>query len=82
MLVRRLLTAAVLAASLMVISACQPGAELGDLMGPEAPVPAALVKEMKLKDMGLKSPILVRLYKEESQLEHGIHDGQCGSQVG
>jgi murein L,D-transpeptidase YafK len=69
MLVRRLVTAAVLAASMMVMSACQPGADLGDLMGPDAPVPAALVKEMKLKDMGVKSPILVRLYKEESQLE-------------
>jgi murein L,D-transpeptidase YafK len=69
MLVRRLVTAAALAASLLVMSACQPGTELGDLMGPDAPVPAALIKEMKAKDMGVKSPILVRLFKEESQLE-------------
>ena len=56
MLVRRWMTAALLAASLMAVSACQKGADLGDLLGAEAPVPAALVKEMKTKDMGVKSP--------------------------
>lgn len=69
MLVRRWMTAALLAASLMAVSACQKGADLGDLMGANAPVPAALVKDMKTKDMGVKSPILVRLFKEESELE-------------
>ena len=69
MLVRRLVTAAVLAVSLMAVSACQPGSDFGDLQGAQAPVPAALVKVMKAKDMGLKSPILVRLFKEESALE-------------
>ena len=69
MLVRRLITAAVLAASLMAVSACQPGSDFGDLQGAQAPVPVALVNVMKAKDMGLKSPILVRLYKEESALE-------------
>ncbi|MBC8128945.1 MAG: murein L,D-transpeptidase [Rhizobiaceae bacterium] len=70
MLVRRLMTAAVLAASMLVVSACQEGAiEYGDLIGPHAPVPAALIKDMQLKDMGVKSPIVVRLFKEESELE-------------
>lgn len=70
MLVRRLLTAAALAASMLVVSACQEGGiDYGDLMGAQAPVPAMLVAEMKKKDMGIKSPMLVRLYKEESELE-------------
>ena len=69
MLVRRWMTAALLAASLMVVSACQKGADLGDLLGATAPVSAALVKDMKTKDMGLQSPMLVRLFKEESELE-------------
>ncbi|WP_082491058.1 murein L,D-transpeptidase family protein [Aureimonas sp. Leaf454] len=69
MLVGRWIKAALLAATLMTVSACQKGADMGDLLGAEAPVPAALVKEMKAKDMGVKSPILVRLFKEESELE-------------
>ncbi|KQT71561.1 hypothetical protein ASG54_18860 [Aureimonas sp. Leaf460] len=63
------MTAALLAASLMTVSACQKGADLGDLMGANAPVPAALVADMKTKDMSVKSPMLVRLFKEESELE-------------
>lgn len=69
MLVKRLMTAAVLAASLTMVAACQPGGDLGDLMGAAAPVPDALVKTMKTKGMGLRSPVLVRLFKEESELE-------------
>lgn len=69
MLVKRLMTAAALAASLLATSACRQGVEFGDLMGADAPVPDALVKVMKAKGMGLKSPILVRLFKEESELE-------------
>ncbi|WP_210248901.1 L,D-transpeptidase family protein [Aureimonas leprariae] len=52
------------------MSACQKGgADLGALLGASAPVPPKLVKEIQAKSMGVKSPILVRLYKEESQLE-------------
>lgn len=69
MLVKRLIAAAALAGSLLALSACQPGMEFGELLGADAPVPAELVKVMKAKDMGLKSPVLVRLFKEESELE-------------
>ncbi|MEF2071417.1 murein L,D-transpeptidase family protein [Consotaella aegiceratis] len=67
MIARRLATAAVLTAGLM-LSACQ--GTFDDLaMGAEAPLPAELVKMIKAQGMGVNSPILVRLFKEESQLE-------------
>ncbi|WP_152048005.1 L,D-transpeptidase family protein [Aureimonas psammosilenae] len=61
---------AMLGMTLMAVASCQKGgADLGDLLGAAAPIPPKLMAEIKAKDMGGKSPILVRLYKEESQLE-------------
>ncbi len=68
MFARRLATAALMGAGMMVLAACQPGS-IDDLMGSEAPLPAALVKDMRTKGMGQQSPMLVRLFKEESELE-------------
>lgn len=66
---RRLAAAAILLAGVATLSACKPGDGLGDLMGANAPVPAALVQMIKDQEMSTNSPILVRLYKEESELE-------------
>mgnify|MGYP003116038422 CR=1 FL=1 len=65
MFVRRLVTAAALALGLFTLSACQ----YSDLMPANAPLPAALVQAIKANGMGVNSPILVRLFKEESNLE-------------
>ncbi|MBB3996243.1 L,D-transpeptidase family protein [Aureimonas pseudogalii] len=69
MSVRRLAAAAVLAVSLAALSGCQQGVDLGDLMGAQAPLSPGMVKLIRAGDMGENSPILVRLYKEESELE-------------
>ncbi|WP_192843132.1 murein L,D-transpeptidase family protein [Aureimonas sp. AU12] len=66
---RRLATAALLAASLAVLAGCQPGDGLGDLMGAQAPLSPGIVKLIRASNMGENSPILIRLYKEESELE-------------
>ncbi|MDY8107829.1 murein L,D-transpeptidase family protein [Fulvimarina sp. 2208YS6-2-32] len=65
MIVRRILTGAVLAAAMFAVSACK----YSDLIPAEAPLPAALVKAIQANGMGVNSPILVRLFKEESDLE-------------
>ncbi|MCQ8783881.1 L,D-transpeptidase family protein [Mangrovibrevibacter kandeliae] len=68
MIAKRLLTAAALAAGLMLLSACQE--TIDDIAaGADAPLPAKLVQDIKAKGMGVNAPILVRLYKEESELE-------------
>ncbi len=67
--VGQLARTAALGLTLIALAACQKGADLGDLLGANAPVPPKLVNEMKAKGMGVKSPMLVRLFKEESQLE-------------
>ena len=69
MLVKRLAKAASVALTLRRLSGGGPDDSLGDLFGADAPVPPALVKEMKTRKMALTAPILVRLFKEESQLE-------------
>lgn len=69
MLLKRLATAACLAISLTALAACQPGDGLGDLMGANAPLPPQLVRTIKQMNMGENSPILVRIFKEESELE-------------
>ncbi|WP_416357477.1 L,D-transpeptidase family protein [Aureimonas phyllosphaerae] len=69
MTARRLGTMAFLALGLMALSGCQQDDVFADLVGPNAPLPPALVKVIKSKEMGENSPILVRLYKEESELE-------------
>lgn len=61
----RIVTAVALAASLFGISGCK----YDDLIPAEAPLPTALVRAIQAKGMGVNSPILVRLFKEESDLE-------------
>jgi len=65
MFVRRIVTAAALATALLTVSACQ----YEDMIPADAPLPADLVRAMKANGMGENSPILVRLFKEESDLE-------------
>ena len=65
MFIRRLVTGVALAVGLFALSACQ----YEDLLPANAPLPAALVSAIKANGMGVNSPILVRLYKEESKLE-------------
>ncbi|WP_102960940.1 L,D-transpeptidase family protein [Mangrovicella endophytica] len=64
---RRLVTAFALAGALIAISGCQ-GA-MDDLVAPTGQLSDKLVKDIKAKGMGVNAPILVRLYKEESELE-------------
>ncbi|WP_185983705.1 L,D-transpeptidase family protein [Aureimonas mangrovi] len=66
---RRLGLAAVAALGLTVLAGCQPGTGLEDLMGANAPLPPTLVRMIGEKNMGVNSPVLVRLFKEESELE-------------
>ncbi len=42
------------------------------------PVPAALKGEMSRKGMAETAPILIRLYKQESELEVWKQDGRAG----
>lgn len=65
----RLAKAAFIAVSLMALSACQSGDVFDGLVGASAPLPPALTKLIRENDMGENSPILVRPYKEESELE-------------
>ncbi len=66
---RRLVAAAFLAGSLLALSGCQGGADFGDLMGAEAPLSPSLMKTIRERNMGENSAIMVRIYKEESELE-------------
>jgi murein L,D-transpeptidase YafK len=68
MFAKRLLTAALLSTTLVALAGCKPGS-IDDLMGAEAPISATLTKLMKEKNMGVRSPMMVRLFKEESELE-------------
>ncbi|WP_082529266.1 murein L,D-transpeptidase family protein [Aurantimonas sp. Leaf443] len=65
MIVRRLLTAAALTAGLFAVTSCK----YDDLLPSQAPMSAALAKTIAAKNMGQNAPILVRLFKEESDLE-------------
>ncbi|RFC62912.1 hypothetical protein DYI37_13230 [Fulvimarina endophytica] len=65
MTIRRLLTGALLATAMFTVTSCK----YGDLLPADAPLPAALVKMIASNGMGVNSPMLVRLYKEESELE-------------
>ncbi|MCD2470612.1 murein L,D-transpeptidase [Jiella sp. MQZ9-1] len=59
------MTAVALATALMTVSACK----YEDMVPENAPLPAELVRAINANHMGINSPILVRLYKEESDLE-------------
>jgi murein L,D-transpeptidase YafK len=69
-LVRALLTSAALAAAGAFLAGCD-GEDMSLAMNAKAnqPVPPKLVAAMVEKDMDLQSPILVRLFKQEAELE-------------
>jgi murein L,D-transpeptidase YafK len=58
---------AIAAASFTVLTACSDSNP--SRMRAAAPIPAKLVAEMKAKGMTRSSPMLVRVYKQESELE-------------
>ncbi|TFF21919.1 murein L,D-transpeptidase [Jiella endophytica] len=65
MFVRKIVTAAALAVTLMTVSACK----VDDIVPENAPLPPDLVRAINANGMGVNSPILVRLFKEESDME-------------
>ncbi|QOZ37337.1 murein L,D-transpeptidase family protein [Bradyrhizobium sp. CCBAU 53421] len=68
-LVRALLTSAVLAAGVMLAGCDSDQISLAQNAKANQPVPPKLVAAMTEKDMDLQSPILVRLFKQEAELE-------------
>lgn len=67
--VRVLLTSAALAAGVVLAGCNSDDISLANNAKANQPVPAKLVAEMTEKDMDLQSPILVRLFKQEAELE-------------
>ena len=69
-LVRALVTSAALAAAGVLLAGCNSDEiSLANNAKANQPVPPKLVADMTAKDMDLQSPILVRLYKQEAELE-------------
>jgi len=68
-LVRALLTSAVLAAGALLSACNSDDVSLGNNAKANQPVPPKLLAAMVEKDMDLQSPILVRLFKQEAELE-------------
>ncbi len=68
-LVRALITSAALAAGALLAGCNSDEVSLASNAKANQPVPPKLVAEMTEKDMDLQSPILVRLFKEEAELE-------------
>ena len=68
-LVRALLTSAVLAAGVLLSACNSDDVSLATNAKANQPVPPKLLAAMVEKDMDLQSPILVRLFKQEAELE-------------
>jgi murein L,D-transpeptidase YafK len=68
-LVRALIASVALAAGALLASCNSDDISLANNAKANQPVPAKLVTEMTAKDMDLQSPILVRLFKQEAELE-------------
>ncbi|MBR1213526.1 L,D-transpeptidase family protein [Bradyrhizobium sp. JYMT SZCCT0180] len=68
-LVRALVTSAALAASVMLAGCNSDEISLANNAKANQPVPPKLIQAMVEKDMDLNSPILVRLFKQEAELE-------------
>jgi murein L,D-transpeptidase YafK len=66
---RALVTAAALSAGVMLAGCNSDEVSLASNVKANQPVPPKLVAEMSEKDMDLQSPILVRLFKQEAELE-------------
>ena len=69
-LVRALITSAALAAASVLLAGCNSDEiSLASNAKANQPVPPKLIQAMVEKDMDLNSPILVRLFKQEAELE-------------
>src|SRR6266567_2238833 len=68
-LVRALITSAALAAGVLLAGCDTDEISLANNAKANQPVPPKLVADMAAKDMGLNSPILVRMFKTEAELE-------------
>jgi murein L,D-transpeptidase YafK len=68
-LVRALVTSAALAASVMLAGCNGDEISLASNAKANQPVPPKLIQAMVEKDMDLNSPILVRIFKQEAELE-------------
>jgi murein L,D-transpeptidase YafK len=68
-LVRALLTSAALAAAVLLSGCNSDDVSLATNAKANQPVPPKLIAAMTEKDMDLQSPILVRLFKQEAELE-------------
>ena len=68
-LVRALLTSAALAAGVLLSGCNSDDVSLANNAKANQPVPPRLIAAMTEKDMDLQSPILVRLFKQEAELE-------------
>ena len=66
---RVLATAMVLGAGALLAGCNSDGVSLANNAKANKPVPPRLVAEIQKKDMDLQSPILVRLFKQEAELE-------------
>jgi len=68
-LVRALFTSAALAAGTVLAGCDSDQISLANNAKANQPVPPKLIQDMAAKDMDLNSPILVRLFKQEAELE-------------
>ena len=69
-LVRALVTSAALAGAGVLVAGCNSDdISLANNAKANQPVPPKLIADMTAKDMDLQSPILVRLFKQEAELE-------------
>jgi len=68
-LVRALITSAALAAGVLLTGCNSDEISLATNAKANQPVPPKLISDMTAKDMDLNSPILVRLFKQEAELE-------------
>src|ERR671910_1212347 len=68
-LVRALITSAALAAGVLLTGCNSDEISLANNAKANQPVPPKLIADMVAKDMDLNSPILVRLFKQEAELE-------------
>ncbi len=69
MLVRAVLTSAVLAAGALLAGCNSDEISLANNAKANQPVPPRLVADMAARDMDMQSPMLVRLFKQEAELE-------------
>lgn len=66
---RALVTSAVLASAIVLAGCNAEQLSLANNAKANKPVPEKLVSEMQTKDMDLQSPLLVRIFKQEAELE-------------